>query len=116
MMPPRRTMDMPIVSGVFLIWAVWIGVGIGSAMAGEEEGKKVFEDKNCIRCHSLGEEKGKMAQLGGPLDGVGSKRETAWLKSYLLDPKSQIPDAKMPKQTLTDKELEDLVAYLLNLK
>jgi cbb3-type cytochrome oxidase cytochrome c subunit len=47
---------------------------------------------------------------------VGGKREAAWLKSYLPDPKSQIPDAKMPKQTFTDKELEDLVEYMLSLK
>jgi len=103
-------------SGFFLIGAVWLCLGAESTLAGVEEGRKLFEDRKCLVCHSLGEEKGAMAQLGGPLAGIGSKREAAWLKSYLLDPKSQIPDAKMPKQTLTDKELEGLVAYLLSLK
>ena len=88
----------------------------GPLWAGAEEERETFETKKCITCHSLGAEKGAAAQLGGALDGVGSKRDAAWLKSYLLDPKSQIPDAKMPKQTLTDKELEDLVEYMLSLK
>ena len=107
---------MGIVRGLSLMLALWTCTGAGSARAGAEEGKKIFVGKNCITCHSLGEEKGKMAQLGGPLDGIGSKQEAAWLKSYLLDPKSQIADAKMPKQSLTATELEDLVAYLLSLK
>jgi len=101
---------------VFAFCGAMVLFSAGPLGAGAEEGRKVFEAKKCITCHSLGEEKGTMAQLGGALEGVGGKREAAWLKGYLLDPKSQIPDAKMPKQTLTDKELEDLVEYLLSLK
>jgi cytochrome c2 len=87
-----------------------------TAVAGVEEGQKVFVDKKCITCHTLGDQKGPAAQLGGPLDHVGGKRDAAWLKDYLTDPKSKIPDAKMPKQTLAEKELDDLVAYMLSLK
>ncbi len=103
-----------IVGAFFLMLVFWVCPGAGAALAGE--GRKIFEERKCMVCHSLGEEKGMMAQLGGPLDGVGSKRDAAWLKSYLSDPKSQIPDAKMPKQTFTDQELEDLVAYMLSLE
>jgi cbb3-type cytochrome oxidase cytochrome c subunit len=53
---------------------------------------------------------------GGPLDGVGGKRDAKWLKAYLADPKSQMPDAKMPKMKLSDQQLDDLVAFLLTLK
>ena len=88
----------------------------GPVTAGVDEGKQVFADKKCITCHSLGDQKGPAAQLGGALDGVGGKRDAVWLKAYLVDPKSKMPDAKMPKQKLTEKELDDLVAYMLSLK
>ncbi len=97
-----------------------VGLGltgrVGSAWAAAEDGKKAFEAKKCISCHSLGSEKGAMAKLGGPLDGIGAKRDAAWLRAYLTDPKTQIPNARMPKQNLNDKELDELVQYLLTVK
>ena len=83
--------------------------------AGADEGKAIYETK-CKTCHSVGGEGGKMADKGGPLDGVGAKHDAAWLRAYLKDPKSQIPDAKMLKLPLSDQQLDDLVAYLLTLK
>jgi len=80
------------------------------------EGKKVFDAKKCINCHSLGSEAGKMAKLGGPLDGVGKKRDAAWLKKFLQDPKAANPQSKMAKVPLTDAELANVVEYLSSLK
>jgi nitric oxide reductase subunit C len=85
------------------------------AFAGAAEGKALYE-KQCKVCHSLGGEAGKMADKGGPLDGVGAKRDAAWLRQYLRDPKAAMPEAKMPKLKMTDQELEDHVAYMLSLK
>ena len=85
------------------------------ARAGADEGKALYEQK-CKICHSIAGEGGKMAKNGGPLDKVGSKRDAKWLHEYIPDPKSKMPDAKMPKPKLTDKELDDLVAYLSTLK
>jgi cytochrome c2 len=104
-----------IVGGV-LVTSLWLAAGAGTVFAGAEEGKKAFEAKKCIACHSLGSEKGAMAKLGGPLDGVGAKRDAAWLKGYFADPKSKIPNSKMPKQNLTEKDIEDLTQYMLSLK
>ena len=56
-----------------------------------------------------------MADKGGALDGVGSKRDAKWLKGYLADPKSAMPEAKMPKMKLSEQQLDDLVAYMLTL-
>jgi nitric oxide reductase subunit C len=100
----------------FLVGMLALCATAGTVMAGVDEGKQVFADKKCITCHSLGDQKGAAAQLGGALDHVGSKRDADWLKGYLVDPKSKMPDAKMPKQKLTDKELDDLVAYMLSLQ
>ena len=96
--------------------ALAVCAGAAVALAGAEGGKQVFDAKKCIMCHSLGAQKGAMAQLGGALDGVGGKRDAAWLKAFVVDPKSKNPEAKMPKQVLSDQELADLVDYLLSLK
>jgi cytochrome c2 len=102
--------------GGLLVTSLWLLGSAGTVFAGAEDGKKVFEAKKCISCHTLGSEKGPMAKLGGPLDGVGAKRDAAWLKGYLTDPKSKIPNSKMPKQNLTEKEIDDLTQYMLGLK
>ena len=75
-----------------------------------------FYDKKCKVCHSIKGEGGKQADKGGPLDGVGTKRDAAWLEKYLQDPKAVIPDAKMPKLKYTDEELKGTVDYMLSLK
>jgi nitric oxide reductase subunit C len=85
------------------------------AWAGAEEGKALY-DKKCKACHSIGGERGKMADQGGPLDGVGAKRDAEWLRKYLSDPKSVMPTAKMPKMKMTEQELADYVAYMQTLK
>jgi mono/diheme cytochrome c family protein len=92
-----------------------LGASASVARGGADEGKALY-DKQCKVCHSVGDDKGKMADKGGPLDGVGTKRDAAWLKKYLTDPKSAMPDAKMPKMKLTDQQLDDLVTYMLTLK
>jgi mono/diheme cytochrome c family protein len=109
-------MRRKFVLGSFMLTAFWLLAGVGVAVAAAEDGKKVFAEKKCISCHGLGSEKGAMAKLGGPLDGVGSKRDAAWLKGYFADPKSQLPNAKMPKQHLSPKEIDDLVQYMLTVK
>jgi cytochrome c2 len=73
-------------------------------------------NKKCKSCHSVAGVAGPMAKLGGPLDGVGGQRDEAWLKAYLADPKSKIPEAKMPKLALSADELTALIGYLLSLK
>jgi mono/diheme cytochrome c family protein len=73
-------------------------------------------EKKCKLCHSIGSEGGKQAEKGGKLDGVGAKRDAAWLKAYIEDPKSKMPEAKMPKLKLSPEELDALVAYMQTLK
>ena len=89
--------------------------GVSTAWAGADEGRGFYE-KQCKACHRIAGEGGKMADKGGPLDGVGAKRDAAWLRAYLKHPKSKIPDAKMLKVPLTDQQLDDVVAYLSSLK
>src|SRR5574342_717708 len=87
----------------------------GLAYGGADEGKALYE-KQCKVCHSVKGDAGKMGDKGGPLDGVGAKRDAKWLKAYLADPKGTMPDAKMPKLKLSEQQLDDLVAYIQTLK
>jgi mono/diheme cytochrome c family protein len=73
-------------------------------------------DKRCRLCHSVAGSGGPMAQMGGALDGIGSKHDAVWLKEYLRDPKSKNPRTKMPALKLTDEERDAVVQYLLSLK
>jgi nitric oxide reductase subunit C len=93
-----------------------LAVAAGTAYAGDAAAGKTAYDKQCKVCHSIAGDAGKMADKGGPLDGIGSKRDAAWLEAYLRDPKSKIEEAKMPKMKLTDEQIADYVAYMLSLK
>lgn len=81
----------------------------------EEDGKAIF-DQQCLMCHSVGGKSGPMANVGGSLDGVGSKRTGEWLREWLMDPKSKVADTKMPKLPMKDAQLDAVVKYLLTLK
>jgi nitric oxide reductase subunit C len=91
------------------------GVALVAAMAHAGGAPDVY-DKKCKLCHSIKGDGGKQADKGGPLDGVGAKRDAAWLEKYFREPKSAIPDAKMPKLKYTDEEMKTLVDYMLSLK
>jgi nitric oxide reductase subunit C len=70
-------------------------------------------NKKCKVCHSLNGVAGPKAKVGGKLDGVGSKRDEAWLRGYLEDPKSKIPDSKMKNMKLSKEQTDALIQFLL---
>lgn len=107
----KKRTEAALVLAMPLVLALTAGVARGGA----EEGKTLYDQK-CKACHSIGGDAGKMANLGGKLDGVGTKRDAAWLKEYIADPKAKVPGAKMPKVSLTPPQVDDVIAYLLTLK
>ena len=78
-----------------------------------EAGKKVYSEMKCPMCHKIGGVGGK---IGPELSGVGSRKDAEWIKGFLKDPKSVIPDTKQPPFKGTDEQLEALVTYLMSLK
>ena len=98
------------------ILTLCVALNAGTASAGAKEGEQVFEENKCIACHTLNGKSGKLAKKGGPLDGVGKKRDAAWLKKYLQDPASALPNAQMEKVDLTPQDIDALAAYLVTLK
>jgi len=77
------------------------------------QGQDVFQAYKCIRCHSL---EGNGGKFGPDLSRVGLRRETAWLLTFLKDPRSLIPHGKQPPFKGTDQEREALATYLSSLR
>ena len=87
--------------------------------ASELPGEKIFTEKGCTACHTVGQ--GKLA--GPDLLGVTKRRETEWLKKWLKSPDTMVmtdPIAKellkeyfvpMPNQGLNDNEIQDLIEF-----
>lgn len=86
-----------------------------AASAADDAGHALYE-KKCKVCHSIGGEGGKLADKGGPLDEAASKHDAEWLHAYLANPKSKMPDAKMPNLKLAPSDIDALVAYLESVK
>jgi len=89
---------------------------LATAMAARAMEEPPIYEKKCFNCHSIGGVGGRRASKGGELDGVGSKRDEAWIRAYLQDPRSQVPDAKMRQITLSPEDTEALVRYMMSLK
>jgi cytochrome c553 len=79
-----------------------------------EAGKAVFKTQKCSMCHSI-------AGVGGKLNALdeAGKLKADDIKKWVRTPKAQKADTKMmayAADKLSDKDLDDLVAYLLTLK
>jgi cytochrome c2 len=89
--------------------------------ADAQHGKKLFVERACNSCHSIGKE--GTAQTGPNLEGVTERRDRTWLKKWLTNPDLMRKDpiieamalkykAPMPNLGLTSTEVDDLLAYL----
>ncbi len=67
----------------------------------------------CVACHAL---QGQGGIVGPALDGVGGRRDQAFLTAWLKDPLAVKADSKMPKMPLTDEQIQELAHFLSQLK
>lgn len=86
--------------------------GGGTAVAVTANRPQIF-NQLCVACHALG---GQGGAVGPALDGVGGRRDPAYLHRWLTNPLAVKADARMPKLPLTDGQIEELVAFLSHLK
>lgn len=76
-------------------------------------GRRLLVEANCAGCHRIaGVKKGFTPNL----NGIGSKAHRTWLFRWLKDPKSLIPNARMPNFLLSDGEAAAIADYLLTFK
>ena len=77
--------------------------------AGEETVKTV----GCLTCHAVGDLGSDFAPA---LDSIGTKITPNYLRQWIHDPKAYDPDTSMPSLRLSDREIDNVVAYLMSLQ
>lgn len=85
---------------------------VSTAQVAMPESPKVFQ-QTCTACHALN---GNGGTVGPALDGIGSRRDIAWIAAWLKDPIAIKADSKMPKLPLTEEEIQQLATFLANAK
>ena len=85
-----------------------------SAAGSAQAGKDLYEHQECVACHAVNGQGGK---LGPDLsDEAARGRSDEWLRGQIRDPKSHNPNSVMPAfKSLSDRQVNDLVAYLQSL-
>lgn len=76
-------------------------------------GKNVWHKYNCTNCHTL---LGEGAYYAPDLTKITQHRGAPYLKAYMRDPSKFYDEQKhrrlMPKQDLSDQEIDDLIVFL----
>jgi cytochrome c2 len=76
-------------------------------------GGKLFGNLGCIACHSTPQSKVGNDFNRVPLHHVSAKWKPAALAGYLLNPLQYHPGSRMPKTPVSEKEAQDLAAFLM---
>jgi nitric oxide reductase subunit C len=71
-------------------------------------GKMVWHKYDCIGCHTIF---GTGSYFAPDMTKITVAKPKAYLKQFLMDPKSVNANATMPKLGITPKEADDLVAF-----
>jgi len=77
------------------------------------QGEKLFLKNNCWVCHTI---HGKGGKLAPDLSKVGTRRADDWMIKHFKDPRSVSQKTFMPKFTLSEEQMAELVVYLKTLK
>ena len=77
------------------------------------DGRSLFESSGCLGCHNV-EGYVKVPNIGPPLNRIAVKVKPAWLMRWILNPKSYLPQTKMPNFRFTEDEANVVRAYLLD--
>jgi mono/diheme cytochrome c family protein len=79
---------------------------------GPQAGQRLFQEKGCIGCHSVGGQGGK---VGPPLDEVAKRHDTQWIIAHFKNPQAVSPGTVMPQFNFTDQQIHALTEFLLSL-
>ena len=108
-------------SGTFLLSAVFIWLTVDTFQripaqtnaadlnASVVRGKQIWEENNCMGCHTL---LGEGAYYAPELTRVYERRGPAFIAQMLRDPESVYPgERKMVKYDFTDGQVQDMIAF-----
>jgi len=76
-------------------------------------GRQVIASAGCIACHDI--PGFALDEVRAPrLENLGNKVRPDWLRKWLTDPKSYLPQSRMPNFRLQPAEIDGLSAFLLS--
>ncbi len=125
-----RTLGRMLVTG-------WVALGLGLAGCGgdsdealdlspaAEAGRSLIENEGCAACHG-GDGRGVVGpRLAGLIgsevemdDGTTLIADEAYIRRSIMEPEADLRagfSVRMPVNTLTDEEIDDVIAYLREL-
>ena len=76
------------------------------------QGAMVYQAHGCSDCHKVN---ASGMAVGPPLNGLEKRRARDWVEEHFADPKKLSPGSIMPAYKLSQKDLDNLVAYLFAL-
>ena len=85
-------------------------------------GRELFVEHRCFKCHAVSSSEPGMLELAmdaPTFEGIGSRRNDAWLARWILDPKAERPRARMPKLlrgASAKEDAEAIAGFLASLK
>jgi mono/diheme cytochrome c family protein len=78
-----------------------------------QRGRSLYNTSRCVICHPRDGLGGTVKYVYAPdHTKIASKISKNWLFRWIKDPKAYHPETKMPHFRFTDKEIEDLVAFM----
>jgi mono/diheme cytochrome c family protein len=78
---------------------------------GPAAGRRLFQEKGCFGCHSLG---GKGGNVGPALDDVTKRHDPEWILLHFRNPPGLSPGTVMPRYNFTEQEMRALTEFLLS--
>jgi ubiquinol-cytochrome c reductase cytochrome b subunit len=72
----------------------------------------LYQTRNCGSCHQVN---GVGMKIGPPLNGVARRRTETWVAQHFANPQAMSPGSFMPPYQFSQREMDNLVAYLFTL-
>lgn len=73
------------------------------------DGALIYQANECASCHKLN---GVGDDLGPRINGIGERRERAWIEQHFADPPKFAPDSIMPAFTFPPGDLKRITDYI----
>lgn len=76
------------------------------------EGALVYQANHCAGCHKIN---GIGMTVGPPLNGLAKRQTRSWVIEHFADPQKLSPGSIMPPYRFSQKDIDNLTAYLFSL-
>jgi len=116
-MPPLKATD-PDLDALTLYVLSFTGEPLSAyyvsmkTIPGPLAGRRLFEEKGCIGCHSVA---GKGGTVGPALDEVAKRHNPEWISAHFRNPSAVSPGTVMPQFNFNEQEIRALTEFLLSL-